>query len=386
MLSIIKRDVSELFVTLQQEIDTESKAIQTDSYPISIGELISMYNSEELFIHPEFQRFVRWELPQKSKFIESILLGIPIPPIFVSQGTNGVWDVIDGLQRLATIFGFVGCLKDKNNKKLPPLELTKTDYLPSLEGKQWIGATESNSFTEAQRLYLKRAKINVQIVKKESDPNIKFELFQRINTLGSKLSDQELRNCIFIMKDKRLFEWLSNLSKYQSFKNCIDLSEKDKEEAYDQEIVARFFVIKNANLDDIKKAGNFSEFINRFILETWWNNTNFPLDSEERAFKRTFDLLNETLKENSFKKYNLSKKRFEGRFLVSSFEAISAGVSKNIDNWDVTPQNRDAMREKFRNKVIELWKNDVFKSKTGVGKKFNERIPAVVKVGKELFR
>jgi uncharacterized protein with ParB-like and HNH nuclease domain len=373
-------------VTLQEEIDKESKAIQTDSYPISIGELISMYNEGELYIHPEFQRFVRWEIPQKSKFIESILLGIPIPPIFVSQGANGVWDVIDGLQRLATIFGFVGCLKDTNKKKIPALELTETEYLPALKGKFWMGTTEANSFTDAQRLYIKRAKINVQIVKKESDPNIKFELFQRINTLGSKLSDQELRNCIFIMKDKELYDWLTKLAKYPSFRNCIDLGEKDKEIKYDEEIAVRFFVIKNANLNDIKKAGNFSEFINNFILKKWWKNPAFPLEEEERIFKKTFDLLNETLKENSFKKYNLSKGRFEGRFLVSSYEGISAGLAKNIDLWNITDSNKENVKLKLKSRVAEMWQSPVFKSKTGVGKKFNERIPAVVQLGADLFR
>jgi len=373
-------------VTLQEEIDKESKEIQTDSYPISIGELISMYESGELFMHPEFQRFVRWEEDQKSKFIESILLGIPIPPIFVSQGVDGVWDVVDGLQRLSTIFGFVGCLRDFNKKLLLPLVLTKTKYLPSLKGKVWKGENESNSFTEAQRLYLKRSKLNVQIVKKESDPNIKYELFQRINTLGSKLSDQELRNCIFIMKDKELFKWLTNLSTYNSFKNCIDLSEKDKNEKYDQEIVSRFFVIKNANVNEIKKAGNFSEYINEFLIDKWWRNEHYSLENEERIFKKTFDLLNETLKENSFKKYNSTKKRFEGRFLVSSFEAICGGLSRNIDSWDITPEKKGETKERLRNKVIELWKNEEFKSRTGVGKKFNERTPAVINVGIQLFR
>ena len=70
---------------------------------MSIGEMINLYKDDELEVHPEFQRFFRWDEEQKSKLIESLLLGIPIPPIFVAQKLNGRWDVIDGQQRLSTI-------------------------------------------------------------------------------------------------------------------------------------------------------------------------------------------------------------------------------------------------------------------------------------------
>src|SRR5437870_10728564 len=86
---------------LKDEIAQRRAAIHTDGYPMSIGELINLYRDGELDIHPEFQRFFRWSNEQKSRLIESLLLGIPIPSIFVSQRENGVWDVIDGLQRLS---------------------------------------------------------------------------------------------------------------------------------------------------------------------------------------------------------------------------------------------------------------------------------------------
>jgi len=375
-------------VTLQDEIDKEKVLIQTDSYPISIGELISMYNDGELNIHPDFQRYIRWSDDRQSKFIESILLGIPIPPIFVSQEKNGVWDVIDGLQRLATILGFVGCLCDENKKLIPPTKLatTKLKYLPALEGKIWKGDNEATSFTDAQRLFFKREKLNFQIVKKESDPNIKFELFQRINSLGAHLSEQELRNCIFIMKDKALFKLIDKLSEYPPFVNCLDLSEKDKLEKYNQEMVSRFFVIKNADLKEIKRAGNFAEFITDFLTTNWWGNATYNLNSEEAIFKKTFDILNVTLQEDSFKKYNLTKKRCEGRFLVSAFEAIAIGLAKNIDSWELTEQNKEEVTREFQQKIKTLWGNEKFKSKGGIGGKFNTRIQEAVPLGTNLFR
>src|SRR5664279_5443079 len=100
-------------MSLEEEIGAKRKEIRTDGYPMSIGEWISMYEKNEIDIHPEFQRFYRWSEAQKTSLIESLLLGIPIPPVFVSQRRDGVWDVVDGLQRLSTIYQFVGILKDE---------------------------------------------------------------------------------------------------------------------------------------------------------------------------------------------------------------------------------------------------------------------------------
>jgi len=77
-------------MSLKEEIDERAKEIHTDGYPMSIGEIISLYNNNEIDIHPEFQRLFRWNLTQKTKLVESILLGIPIPSIFVSQRDDGI--------------------------------------------------------------------------------------------------------------------------------------------------------------------------------------------------------------------------------------------------------------------------------------------------------
>ena len=124
-------------MSLQDEITARSRQIFRDSYQMSIGELINLYRDGEMDIHPEFQRLFRWSEYQKTKLIESIMLNIPIPSIFVSQSEDGVWDIIDGVQRLSTIFQFVGILRNEDNKPLTSLTLQKTDYLPSFEGMKW---------------------------------------------------------------------------------------------------------------------------------------------------------------------------------------------------------------------------------------------------------
>ena len=181
-------------MSLQEEIDKTRQEIHTDSYSMSIGEWISVYQNNEIDIHPNFQRFFRWSDHQKSTFIESILVGIPIPPIFVSQRNDGVWDVVDGLQRLSTIYQFVGILKtEEQEQDKSPFALQKTTYLPSLEGKKWDDPNDpDNSLSQTQRLLIKRAKIAVNIIEKESDEMVKYELFQRLNTGGSIATPQLL--------------------------------------------------------------------------------------------------------------------------------------------------------------------------------------------------
>lgn len=148
---------------LVTQIQDRAKEIHTDAYPMSIGELMSIYRDGELDIHPEFQRFFRWSPLQKSKFIESLLLGIPIPSIFVSQREDGVWDVVDGVQRLSTIFEFTGVLRDKNGSQVPSSTLVATEYLPGLQGRVWEDDNRPGlSFPNALRLELKRRKLDLK--------------------------------------------------------------------------------------------------------------------------------------------------------------------------------------------------------------------------------
>jgi len=373
-------------VTLQQEIDEKARTIHTESYSMSIGELANMYEDEELEIHPEFQRVFRWDIDQRSKLIESILLGIPIPSIFVAQREDGIWDVIDGVQRLSTIFEFMGIFRDDSGNTVSGSQLVKTPYLKSLENKQYENkADPTNSLTMSQRLFLKRGKIDIKIIKKESDSDVIYDLFQRINSLGTKLSDQELRDCAILMVNKDFYKWISDLSSYSAFENCLDLSEKDYAEKYPREIVSRFFVIRHAELSIIRKQSNFADFITDFLVK-FWKSDDYNKEQEAEVFKRTFDLLNSTLSQDSFKKYSTTKEKFEGRFLVSAFEATAIGLAKNIDQWNYSEQTLPETNRRLREKVIQLWNNPQFTDNVGRGVKFNARIPAVVELGQNLFR
>ncbi|WP_312352016.1 DUF262 domain-containing protein [Sphingobacterium multivorum] len=93
---------------LLTQVDGKRTEFKSEGYPMSIGELVNLYERKEILINPDFQRFFRWTDVQKTKLIESILLGIPVPSIFVFQREDGIWELVNGLQRVSTLLQFMG--------------------------------------------------------------------------------------------------------------------------------------------------------------------------------------------------------------------------------------------------------------------------------------
>ena len=352
-------------MALQDEIDVQSAQIKTDSYPMSIGELSNLYRDGELDIHPEFQRMFRWTPKQKSRLIESILLGI--------------WDVVDGMQRLSTIFQFMGILKDEQDEKLPPLMLEETKFLPSLKNKLWEGDDPDMSFSLDQRLYIKRARIDVNIVKKESDAKSKYELFMRLNTGGTPLEPQEVRNCMMIMAFPQTYEWIRKLSEIEDFSSTTALTDRLVAEQYPMELVTRFIAFRTLDDKQLTQIGDIGEYLNDRLQ--WIDSlTMEEKEIEEAAFRGTFERINKELADDAFRKYDSSKKRFLGGFSIAAFEAIAMGIGFNVsEKWLNT-------KHKIREHVYEIWSDTEFTSKySGSGVRASSRLPKIVPIGRKKF-
>ena len=365
---------------LQNEIDERRKKIHSDQYPISIGELANLYRDGELDVHPEFQRFFRWSDEQKSRFIESILLGIPIPSLFVSQREDGKWDVIDGLQRLSTVFQLMGILKDDNGEKIKPLLLTKTIFLPAMEGRVWNQSNGNMALTPAQQLLIKRAKLDVKIILRESDESTKFEMFQRLNTGGTPLTDQEVRNAMLVAVNPSFLEWLRELADYQSFKDCVTLTDRSIDERYDLEIVLRFLVLRLKSDSDLKNVGDLGIYLTDEMLELAKALKRIRRE-ETKAFKDTFDQISVNLGADSFRKYDPVRQRFSGGFLISAFEAVAMGMGFHQNLKVNAPQWND-----LKSRVMKLWSNEGFTKSMGAGIRASQRIPQTISVGRTVFK
>ena len=308
---------------LMEELSTERKNIKTDSYDMSIGEIISLYQDGDLKLNPAYQHLYRWDEEHKNRFIESILIGIPIPEIFVAQKEDGKWDVVDGVQRISTLLQLVGELKGYD-----PLILHRTKYLPSLEGMTW--ETMPN---DAKRL-LKRARIGVNIILTENSIESQYELFQRLNTGGVSLESQEIRNCLIIMLDENYYNKINELKNYQNFKSCLTISEEKIKVEYHMELIIRYLIAKRNKINFTNyniATEKLSDFLDHEMALLISDKT-FDLDREIDLFKRTFDYIKEQMGSDIFKKYNSEKDCFEGAFSNSSYEAILVGVAENLDS------------------------------------------------------
>jgi hypothetical protein len=352
---------------LLEEIEKKRTSFKTESYAMSIGELVNLYENEEIIIRPEYQRLFRWSHGQKVKLIESIILGIPIPSIFVYQDDNGIWELVDGLQRVSTILQLFGVLKDTE-----PLVLEGTKYIPSLEGFKW--GEGDKELPSGLKLSIKRAKINLTIILSESDERAKFEVFQRLNTGGSNASNQEVRNNVMLMIDRERFLWFENLSKNPNFLETLSLSDRLYDEQYQMELLLRFIALTQYDYNHKKDVGDFLDDINEDILKS----ITFNFEKVKENFELTFNNLNRILGEKSFKKFNGND--FKGKFLESAFEAVSVGLASNIEKYTF-PQDDDILKTK----IEKLYSEGTYEQTSGSGSNAKSRIPKLVPFAKNYF-
>lgn len=352
---------------LMDELGKERKNIKTDSYNMSVGEIISLYQDKDLKLNPAYQRLFRWDEDHKTNFIESILIGIPIPEIFVAQKEDGKWDIVDGVQRISTLLQLVGELPD-----MPALVLQGTDYLPSMEGMTW-----ETMPADAKRL-LKRARIGVNIILTENSVQSQYELFQRLNTGGVKLESQEIRNCLIIMLDESFYEKINDLKNYDSYRKCLTLTEEKYKVEYHMELIVRYLIAKynkvnfaEYNIANEKLPHFLDKEVSKLIADE-----DFQLDKEIELFKKTFDKIAETMGDDIFKKYAFDKEKFEGAFSNASFEAVLVGTAENFERIDWN---------NYRQQVINLYKEDEFIKYADRGIKVINRFKGLNDFSREYF-
>ncbi|WP_406225470.1 DUF262 domain-containing protein [Streptomyces anulatus] len=374
-------------VGLQEEIVERSREIHTDRYSMAINEALSMYENSDLEIHPEFQRIFRWGIQQQSRLIESVFLGIPIPPIFVAARKDGVWDVVDGVQRLSTLFRFMGALRKDDGELDAPEPLTAGDYLKSLESVVWSESAASDEaenitvLSEAQQRFFKRARLDFQIVEHTSDEQAKFDLFQRLNS-GAHLSEQEARNCLAVMLDPIFYRWLQSLASATPFQQTVSITERQEEEAYGVELALRYLSVVTARRSDLSGLSDVGDFLTS-RMRNFIESEDFDRDFEHARFMDIFSWLDEALGESSFKRYDVTKCKHSGRFTVSAFEAVTTGLGLNYAQWK---QLDDGVRPRLlRQRVQNVWTDETFRSRAGAGKSAELRIPHMFEVGQKVF-
>lgn len=388
---------------LIEAVRNKSKEIKVSSISYSARELRSMFDEGSIDIHPEFQRIFRWTLTQKSSLIESMLLSIPLPSIFVAADDDDSWEVVDGVQRLSTIFSFMGLDLTKNSSYSDgeinnvnkadddnvddELEQIVTDYgnenqafklgnmvhLTELSGMGWA------DMPLKLRRKIENTRIDVTIIDSDSSADAKYNLFMRLNS-GSILSQQELRNGMLVMIDNEFFRQMKKCSIYENFKTITQVSEKKRSEAFQDELVLRFFMQLDFTPTDRKSLANdFGE-----ELTEWAKQAAIGYSSSDKRkldyklFCRVVDLLLECGGEDVFRRYNPTVNKRQGPVSNAAFEFVMSGVAPHIDFWE-------KHKSELSQKLVEYWQVQSFSENRGQGINARDRFPVLVENGRTYF-
>ena len=179
------------------EVETEAE-IYVDKVDKATSDLFRMIVEGELNLQPDYQRRFVWDKKTMSKFIESLLLSIPIPTIFLAENNDDTFEVIDGQQRLTTIFAFMKSKLVANEIEKLSENLRELDVL-TLNGLETLKQFNKKSYydlVEMQRKF-NNVSLPVVIIKKDSTEDIKYDIFSRINSGSIKLNTQELLNVMY---------------------------------------------------------------------------------------------------------------------------------------------------------------------------------------------
>jgi hypothetical protein len=269
---------------IEDTVDSEPYAAVSErkvliqQYDYAVRTLLDMVLEEDLLLNPEYQRQYRWDDLKASRFIESILLNIPVPVIYLAEEKDATFSVIDGQQRLTSLLRFI-----KPNSG----EVFRVN---GLKVRADINGLSFDELERSDKSAITKRPIRCIVVLNESDQALKFEVFERLNTGSSKLTDQEVRNCIY---HGNFNDLIKELAKNERFLELISLPEKNRNNMKAEELVLRFFAYRDLN-DNTDYPGGYTEYLNNYMED----NRSQPLSriEELRAlFNNTVSLIDATL-------------------------------------------------------------------------------------------
>jgi len=319
--------------------------------PQTVFELMRKYDNGKLIIDPEFQRNLVWKIEQKSKFIESIILNFPLPPWYVNQTVKGKYIIVDGLQRTSTLHQFIN----------DEFKLTKLEALTKLNGFTF---SELKDLPGDYQTRIEDKKLNIYFIRPSVPTKVVYDIFNRINTGGTSLERQEVRNCIFLGKSTKL---LKELSEKDYFKKAIDHGISPKR-MKDREVILRYLAFKLFNYET-EYQGDLSDFVEKAMKKINLMSED-KIETLKKDFQRvmiwTFDFFGS-------RNFRLPIKNSRGKINIAIFESVSYFFSLNSDGFLL--ENKIAIQNNFDQLLANVEYIDVVRyatnSKNKVIARFN---------------
>lgn len=297
---------------IQEQIENNRRSVSFDSYDITVRQLFDMIQEGLIDIAPEYQRHFVWDEVRQSQLIESLILGIPVPNLFMATNRDSSWEVIDGLQRLTTVVNFLGddVLIKKTNSNGTKLKLKGLEKLDSLNSSFFEDLPKS-----IQLMFMTRP-VRVTVLNDRSDFELRYDLFERLNTGGVTLHPQEIRNCVYLGKFK---DFLEECAENQDFLDVVKMTKNAERTGNREELVLKFF----AYFEDRENfVHSVKEFLNDYMAK---KTESFPeINDYRNLFQETFGRLKDLLPQGIVRgnRTNITP--------LVLFEAISIGTADLI--------------------------------------------------------
>ena len=313
------------------KLDEDQRKILWQAKDFSIREFLSMKQDGELILQPEYQRNFVASKQIASKLVESILLDVPIPVIYLAEEKDGSFSVIDGQQRLTSFLSFI----EGNFPNGDEFKLTGLKVLSDLNRKKY------EQLDKELQTKVKTTTIHSIIIKKESNEDIKFEIFERLNTGATKLNDDEIRNTVY---RGPYIGQLAELSEHPVFHSLVR-KENFKNRMMYRGMILRFFALAEKSYINYKSP--MKQFCNKELRD------NRDLSDEKSAeyknrFEHCVNLVKNVFGEKAFRRYIPGDENNPGKWAANQinmalFDLQMVGFVNYSKNEVLA--NADAIRE-----------------------------------------
>lgn len=323
------------------DLSTDDRKLVTQPYDLSVKGISADIESGNISLTIEYQRKYVWDLGKASRLVESLLLNVPIPVCYFAEDENGVYEVIDGLQRLQTIKNYM------NNE----FHLQSISVLTELEGKKF------RELAPRDRRRLENRTIRCIVITEDSHPDIKFDVFERLNTGAAMLTAQELRNSVYRGPFNDELKNLAAASYFTSLTGSFNNKRMDLEE-----LILRFFSLVD-DLDRYKPP--LRQHLNEYMRK---QRNKRPTTTQTRLFEECCEAVGEALG-------NLPFRVADSRTPLNKalFDAIMVSVAH---------ADRSILREKHQEVsafIADLPANPDFR--TAIGRATADRFRMLYRIG-----
>lgn len=296
----------------------DPRLIRVEPKMFSLRNIMDMIDEGDLDLAPDFQRLRVWKPWQKSRLIESILLRIPLPAFYFASDDDGKLQVVDGVQRLSTIYNFV---RGNHNEKFP---LVKLEYLENEVGGEYFDDIKSSAW--AKRIH--STQIVANVIDPQTPMRVKFDIFKRINTGGTPLNAQEIRHCMSGNQSRKL---LAKLADDRYFYDATGGKLYRHVRMGDREIILRAIAMHIAGLDGFLRAESMDDYLNS-VTQQIDNAAPEFIEKIIHSFRNAMWLANQIFEKQAFRKWPFEMGRTApiNKAIFEALAAILCSVDANL--------------------------------------------------------